>query len=342
MDLVFSFARAHHGAGQWRRCSSRARPRRSPHDPRVRAVYLGEGGAWLSCCASTTCRAGYGEARRARAASLCDRRRAQSLALLGRNGTGKTTLINTLVGVTTRKAGTHPARPARHHPRCVPTQRAAAGIGWVPQERNIFRSLTVEENLTAVARPGPWTVRARLRDVPAPGGAARATWATSCPAASSRCWRSAARWSLNPRLLLLDEPLEGLAPIIVDELLAALRRIAARGGAVGHHRRAERPQDPRHDRRCDHPRPRHRSYGQDRAPRFARTARRSKRISESAGGGLPPRRAFTRSVRNAQETSHEENQAPVPRRHGRQPAAHRSPSRRRASSTRPARSRPRS
>ena len=60
--------------------------------------------------------------------------------------------------------------------------------------------------------------------------AARATSATSCPAASSRCWRSAARWSLNPRLLLLDEPLEGLAPIIVEELLRALTRIIREEG----------------------------------------------------------------------------------------------------------------
>ena len=79
----------------------------------------------------------------------------RSLALLGRNGTGKTTLIDTLVGVTRRHAGT--VRLAGREIQALPVhQRAAAGIGWVPQERNIFRSLTVAENLTAVARPGPW------------------------------------------------------------------------------------------------------------------------------------------------------------------------------------------
>src|SRR4029079_7428128 len=80
----------------------------------------------------------------------------RSLALLGRNGTGKTTLVNTLVGVTRRHGGTI-ALAGRESAPLAPPQRAAPGIGWVPQERNIFKSLTVDENLTAVARPGPWT-----------------------------------------------------------------------------------------------------------------------------------------------------------------------------------------
>src|SRR5690348_7314818 len=80
----------------------------------------------------------------------------EALALLGRNGTGKTTLINTLVGLTTLKRGTI-RLAGRDITRLPPEERVAAGIGWVPQERGIFRSLSVEENLTAVARPGPWT-----------------------------------------------------------------------------------------------------------------------------------------------------------------------------------------
>src|SRR5262245_58335534 len=82
----------------------------------------------------------------------------RSLALLGRNGTGKTTLIDARVGVTRRHAGRIVLAGQPIH--ALPAhERAAAGVGWVPQARNIFKSLTVEENLTAVARPGPWDVQ---------------------------------------------------------------------------------------------------------------------------------------------------------------------------------------
>src|SRR5216683_4582011 len=101
-------------------------------------------------------RAGYGEAVVLPGMSL---RLAESqvLALLGRNGTGKTTLINSIVGITRRFGGTV-SLGGLDITQMRPDQRARAGIGWVPQERNIFRSLTVEENMTAVAQPGPWTV----------------------------------------------------------------------------------------------------------------------------------------------------------------------------------------
>ena len=115
----------------------------------------------------------------------------QSLALLGRNGMGKTTLINSIVGVTRYIGGTI-ALDGRDITPLRPDQRAHAGIGWVPQERNIFKSLTVEENLTAVERPGRWTV-ARATSCFRGWPNAAATSATSSRAASSRCWRSAAR-----------------------------------------------------------------------------------------------------------------------------------------------------
>jgi len=99
--------------------------------------------------------AGYGEAVVLNEVSLA-LAEGQSLALLGRNGMGKTTLINSIVGVTRFIGGTI-ALDGRDITPLRPDQRAHAGIGWVPQERNIFKSLTVEENLTAVARPGPWT-----------------------------------------------------------------------------------------------------------------------------------------------------------------------------------------
>ena len=101
-------------------------------------------------------RAGYGEAVVLPDLSLA-LSEGEVLALLGRNGTGKTTLINSIVGVTRRFGGSL-ALAGRDITALRPDQRARAGIGWVPQERNIFRSLTVEENMTAVAQPGPWTV----------------------------------------------------------------------------------------------------------------------------------------------------------------------------------------
>src|SRR5436305_7798442 len=99
-------------------------------------------------------RAGYGEAVVLSKVSLSVAE-GQSLALLGRNGMGKTTLINSIVGVT-RFVGGSIRLDGRDITALRPDQRAHAGIGWVPQERNIFKSLTVEENLTAVGRPGPW------------------------------------------------------------------------------------------------------------------------------------------------------------------------------------------
>ena len=101
-------------------------------------------------------RAGYGEAVVLPGMSL-RLPEGQVLALLGRNGTGKTTLINSIVGVTRRFGGTINLS-GRDITTMRPDQRARSGIGWVPQERNIFRSLTVEENMTAVAQAGPWTV----------------------------------------------------------------------------------------------------------------------------------------------------------------------------------------
>ena len=94
----------------------------------------------------------------------------EALALLGRNGMGKTTLVNSIVGVTRHRGGSI-SLDGRDITRLRPDQRAHAGVGWVPQERNIFRSLTVEENLTAVAQPGPWSLDKVFTPVSAPGGA---------------------------------------------------------------------------------------------------------------------------------------------------------------------------
>jgi len=167
-------------------------------------------------------RAGYGEALVLSDISL-SLQEGQALALLGRNGMGKTTLINTIVGVT-RYLGGRIALDGADITRLRPDQRAHAGIGWVPQERNIFKSLTVEENLTAVARPGRWTVDKvyvlfpRLAE-------RRQNLGNQLSGGEQQMLAVARALVLNPRVMLLDEPLEGLAPIIVEELLAALRRI---------------------------------------------------------------------------------------------------------------------
>ncbi|MCM2253071.1 MAG: ABC transporter ATP-binding protein [Ramlibacter sp.] len=147
----------------------------------------------------------------------------ETMALLGRNGTGKTTLINTLAGATRQHGGTIHLAGAELH-RMASHQRAAAGIGWVPQERNIFKSLTVHENLDAVARPGPWTID-RVYELFPRLAERRANLGTQLSGGEQQMLAVGRALVVNPRLLLLDEPLEGLAPIIVRELLGAIARI---------------------------------------------------------------------------------------------------------------------
>jgi branched-chain amino acid transport system ATP-binding protein len=166
--------------------------------------------------------AGYGEAIVLNAVSLA-LSEGKSLALLGRNGMGKTTLINTIVGVT-RFVGGSISLDGRDITGLRPDQRAHAGIGWVPQERNIFRSLTVEENLTAVARPGPWTVT-RIYELFPRLAERRRNLGNQLSGGEQQMLAVGRALILNPRVMLLDEPLEGLAPILVEELLAALVRV---------------------------------------------------------------------------------------------------------------------
>ena len=167
-------------------------------------------------------KSGYGEAVVVQGISLA-LEQGQSLALLGRNGTGKTTLLNTLVGVTRRHAGRITLAGQDITP-LAPHERAAAGIGWVPQERNIFKSLTVHENLTAVARPGPWTVQRAYEMFPRLAER-RSNMGNQLSGGEQQMLAVARALMLNPKLLLLDEPLEGLAPIIVEELLRSIARV---------------------------------------------------------------------------------------------------------------------
>lgn len=181
-------------------------------------------------------RAGYGEAVVLQDVSLT-LEEGQTLALLGRNGTGKTTLINTLAGATRQHGGRillgGGATPLALHTLAA-HQRAAAGIGWVPQERNIFKSLTVHENLTAVQRPAragmpAWTP-ARVYEMFPRLAERQGNLGTQLSGGEQQMLAVGRALVVNPRLLLLDEPLEGLAPILVEELLRAIRRITREEG----------------------------------------------------------------------------------------------------------------
>ena len=171
--------------------------------------------------------AGYGEAVVLNdvAFSLAE---GQTLALLGRNGTGKTTLINTLAGATRQHAGTITLGGVALH-KLPSHERAGAGIGWVPQERNIFKSLTVHENLTAVARPGRWTPD-RVYEMFPRLAERKTNLGTQLSGGEQQMLAMGRALVVNPKLLLLDEPLEGLAPIIVNELLRAIARITREEG----------------------------------------------------------------------------------------------------------------
>jgi branched-chain amino acid transport system ATP-binding protein len=173
--------------------------------------------------------AGYGEAVVLNGVSF-SLAEGETLALLGRNGTGKTTLMDTLAGATRQHAGQILLGGVALHN--LPSQeRAGAGIGWVPQERNIFKSLTVHENLSAVARAGragrsapAWTPE-RVYDMFPRLAERKTNLGTQLSGGEQQMLAVGRALVLNPRLLLLDEPLEGLAPIIVEELLRAIARI---------------------------------------------------------------------------------------------------------------------
>ncbi|WP_420177570.1 ABC transporter ATP-binding protein [Kerstersia gyiorum] len=152
----------------------------------------------------------------------------QSLAILGRNGVGKTTLLETLMGNTRVMGGA-----IRWHGADItlaaPHRRVRAGLGWVPQEREVFPSLTVEENLSTVARPGPWHLARvyqlfpRLRE-------RRGNYGNQLSGGEQQMLAIGRALMTNPRMLLLDEPMEGLAPIIVEELARAIMQLCEEDG----------------------------------------------------------------------------------------------------------------
>ncbi|HXH02122.1 MAG TPA: ABC transporter ATP-binding protein [Candidatus Competibacteraceae bacterium] len=151
-----------------------------------------------------------------------------SLALLGRNGVGKTTLLITLMGLTQLHGGAIRFRGA-DLTRLPTYQRAHAGLGWVPQERYMFPSLTVEEHLTAVARPGHWTLE-RVYGIFPRLEERRRNLGNQLSGGEQQMLAIGRALMVNPRLLLLDEPMEGLAPIIVQELMGVIRDLITDSG----------------------------------------------------------------------------------------------------------------
>lgn len=158
-------------------------------------------------------------------------REGEIVALLGRNGAGKTTTMRSLVGLTRAREGS-----IRIFGRDVtnwPTYRIAeAGVGYVPEGRRIFPGLTVEENLRVpVNRPGPWNVQSvyelfpRLRE-------RRLNKGSQLSGGEQEMLAIGRALVLNPRLLLLDEPSQGLAPLIVQEVFQIIVRMHNQGVSI--------------------------------------------------------------------------------------------------------------
>ena len=146
-----------------------------------------------------------------------------TLALLGRNGVGKTTLLSTIMGLTTLHGGSIRFRGADL--AGMPTYlRCRSGIGFVPQEREIFPSLTLEENIVVAARPGRWPVERVYEFFPALAERRR-NRGNELSGGEQQMLAIARALVTDPALLLMDEPLEGLAPVIVDALLAGFNRL---------------------------------------------------------------------------------------------------------------------
>jgi branched-chain amino acid transport system ATP-binding protein len=171
--------------------------------------------------------AGYGETHVLESVDLA-LAEGEGLSVIGRNGVGKSTLLETIMGHTTLHAG-EIALGGRRVEAAPVHSRALAGLGYVPQEREIFPSLSVRENLELCARPGHWTAERVFEMFPnlktrldAPG--------TQLSGGEQQMLAIARALMTNPSVLLMDEPTEGLAPVIVQALAQVLSRLRAAGG----------------------------------------------------------------------------------------------------------------
>lgn len=152
----------------------------------------------------------------------------ESLALIGRNGVGKSTLLSVLAGAADCTGGKIQFM-GQDLVKVASQRRAKLGLGWVPQERDIFPSLTVEENLTVTARTGSWDLR-RIYEIFPRLRERSQNMGNQLSGGEQQMLSIGRALMLNPKLLLLDEPLEGLAPIIVQELLGVIRTLIEQGG----------------------------------------------------------------------------------------------------------------
>jgi branched-chain amino acid transport system ATP-binding protein len=146
-----------------------------------------------------------------------------SLAVLGRNGVGKTTLLATIMGHTTFHSGDMAFR-GQPLTRMPAFERNRAGIGYVPQAREVFPSLSVEENLTVAERAGRWTLE-RVYELFPRLAERRSHMGNQISGGEQQMLAIGRALMGNPTLLLMDEPLEGLAPIIVEAILKAMERL---------------------------------------------------------------------------------------------------------------------
>ncbi|MBO0757686.1 MAG: ABC transporter ATP-binding protein [Bradyrhizobiaceae bacterium] len=168
--------------------------------------------------------AGYGETVVVENLALT-LRQGETLSIIGRNGVGKTTLLATVMGHTTLHGGS-----LRLHGREIsllaPHRRALAGLGYVPQEREIFPSLSLRENLEVAARPGVWTMEAIYELFPRLAER-RNNRGNQLSGGEQQMLAIGRALIGNPSVILMDEPSEGLAPVIIEELARALKRLTA-------------------------------------------------------------------------------------------------------------------
>lgn len=152
----------------------------------------------------------------------------ETVSVIGRNGVGKTTLLATIMGHTTLHGG-QLALHGNNISMLATYRRVTAGLGYVPQEREIFPSLTLRENLEVAARPGPWTVDTVFELFPRL--AERASNMGNQLSGGEQQMLAIGRALIgNPTVLLMDEPSEGLAPVIVEELARAVKRLTQSSG----------------------------------------------------------------------------------------------------------------